>query len=88
MCLDYLDNIIVTGRTFSEHLDNLCCLSLLAGGPFKVEALKMLPSDERWSILATESLEMGLLLILRKSNLFFFGLASFIAGLPKTFVSL
>ena len=23
MCLDYLDDIIVTGRTFSEHLANL-----------------------------------------------------------------
>ena len=23
VCLDYLDDIIVTGRTFSEHIDNL-----------------------------------------------------------------
>ena len=61
-CLVYLDDIIVLGRTFEEHLKNLC--SVLQR--LRESGLRLKPSHfskSRYNILATSSLEKVWLLI-------------------------
>ena len=59
VCLDYLDDIIVTGRTFAEHLANLRRVFLrLREAHLKLKPLKCFLAMKEWSILASEFLEM------------------------------